>query len=99
MHLSFTPLAEQDLEDIADYIALDSPGRALGFVGELRVQCQRIARNPLIHRRRPELGDDIRSCAYGRYVIFFEMDQDALVILRILHGARDIAAIFSTDTD
>lgn len=42
MRLAFTPLAEQDLEAIADYIAADNPTRALSFVRELRAQCQRI---------------------------------------------------------
>lgn len=57
MRLAFTPLAEEDLEAIADYIAMDSPVRALSFVRELRAQCQRIARNPSGYRLRPELGD------------------------------------------
>ena len=36
MRLLITPLAEQDLETIADYIANDNPARALSFVRELR---------------------------------------------------------------
>ncbi|HNE26656.1 MAG TPA: type II toxin-antitoxin system RelE/ParE family toxin [Pseudomonadales bacterium] len=47
MRLVFTPLAEQDLEAIADYIAIDSPLRALSFVQELRTQCKRIAPQPI----------------------------------------------------
>ena len=46
MRLNFTPMAEQDLEAIADYIAADNPVRALSFVHELRTQCQRITLNP-----------------------------------------------------
>lgn len=57
MRLAFTPLAEQDLEAIADYIAADNPVRALSFVRELRAQCQRITLNPPGYRLRPELGD------------------------------------------
>ena len=74
MRIDFSPLAEQDLEAIADYIAADNPRRALSFVQEIRAQCQRIARNPPGYRLRPELGDGIRSCAHGHYVIFFEAD-------------------------
>lgn len=70
MLLTFTPLAEQDLEAIADYIAADNPVRAMTFVRELRMQCQRIVLNPPGYRLRPELGDNIRSCAHGNYVIF-----------------------------
>lgn len=94
MRLAFTPLAEQDLEAIADYIATNNPIRALSFVRELRAQCQRITLNPPGYRLRPELGDGIRSCAHGHYVIFFVSDHDTVKVVRILHGARDIPSVF-----
>jgi toxin ParE1/3/4 len=97
MRLVITPLAEQDLEAIADYIATDNPERALSFVRELRTQCQRISLNPHGYRMRPELGEGIRSSAHGHYVIFFESDTNEVLILRILHGARDIPALLSVD--
>ena len=99
MRLAFTPLAEQDLEAIADYIAADNPVRALSFVRELRTQCQRITLNPPGYRLRPELGDRIRSCAHGHHVIFFESNSDVVVIVRILHGAGDIPAVFGADPE
>lgn len=98
MRVTFTPLAEQDLEAIADYIATDNPARAVTFVRELRAQCQRITLNPPCYRLRPELGDDIRSCAHGNYVIFFAATTDDLTLVRILHGARDFPAVFSSTT-
>ena len=61
MRLAFTPLAEQDLEAIADYIAADNAGRAQSFVRELRTHCQRITLNPPGYRLRPELGEGISS--------------------------------------
>lgn len=99
MQLAFTALAEQDLETIADYIAADNPTRALSFVRELRGQCQRITLNPSGYRLRPELGDGMRSCAHGRYVIFFEIGPEAVVIVRILHSARDLPAALSQDAE
>mgnify|MGYP003605211864 CR=1 len=99
MRLVITPLAEQDIESIGDYIARDNPRRALSFIRELRSQCQRISKTPQGYRLRDELGDGIRSCAYGNYVIFFEIETDALRIVRILHGARDIPAVLGVDTE
>jgi toxin ParE1/3/4 len=96
MLLRLTPLAEQDLESIADYIATDNPHRAITFVRELRQQCRRIVLNLAGYRLRPELGKDIRSCAYGHYVIFFEASASEVTIVRILHGARDLPAQFQT---
>lgn len=95
--LTLTPLAEQDLEAIGDHIATDDPTRAVSFIRELRAQCQRIADNPPGYRLRPELGDGIRSCAHGNYVIFFVAELEEVTIVRVLHGARDLPAILSGD--
>lgn len=92
-HYLVLPLAEQDIESIGDYIALDNPLRALTFIAELRKQCAKIATSPKAFRTRPELGENIRSCAYGNYVIFFQ-DVPSVFIVRVLHGAMDIEARF-----
>jgi toxin ParE1/3/4 len=90
-----SPLAEQDLEAIGDFIAQDNPYRALTFIAELRNQCARIAASPKACRLRPELGDNMRSFAFGNYVIFFQDDPAELCIVRVLHGAMDIENRFS----
>ena len=65
----FTVQAEVDLEEIADYIALDNPNRAFSFVQEIREHCEKIAKGPRHYARRPELGDEIRTCAHGNCVV------------------------------
>ena len=95
MQLTISPLAERDLEAIGDYIAADNPSRAVSFITELRTQCTAIAKAPQAYRKRPELGDDIRSCAYGNYVVFFTATKTRINIVRILHGAMDIPAQFT----
>jgi len=95
MRLEFQPQAERDLEGIGDYIAQDNPRRAISFLHELRAQCRKILMAPQAYRPRPELGEGIRSCAYGNYVIFFTEDGRLLRIIRVLHGAMDIEAQFT----
>jgi toxin ParE1/3/4 len=90
-----SPLAEQDIESIGDYIALDNPHRALTFITELRNQCAKIATSPKAFRARRELGTNIRSCAYGNYVIFFLDDEREVIVARVLHGSMDIERQFS----
>ena len=99
MRLQFSPAAEEDLEAIADYIAQDSPANAIRFVDALRVQCQRMVMAPLAHVARPELGEGLRSCAHGRYVIFFRPAAAVVRIERILHSARDMSAQFDPPTE
>ena len=65
MKLTISSLAS-DIESIGDYIANDSPRRALAFVKELHNQCKKIAESPLIYRLHPELSDTIRACIYRK---------------------------------
>ena len=97
--LEFLPQAERDLETIGDYIAKDSPRKAISFVRELRAQCVKITRSPQGYRQRTEFQENLRSCAYGNYVIFFTIRADALLIVRILHGAMDIESQFQPPTE
>ncbi|MBI3901716.1 MAG: type II toxin-antitoxin system RelE/ParE family toxin [Nitrosomonadales bacterium] len=90
-----SPLAEQDIEAIGDYIEQDNPHRALTFIAQLRSQCDKITFSPKACRLRPELGENIRSFAYGNYVIFFQDGLTGICIVRVLHGAMDIEAKFS----
>ena len=60
MRVEFSPLAEMDLEAIADYIAQDSPLDAVRFIDGMRGQCERLARAPLAYVARPELGAGLR---------------------------------------
>jgi toxin ParE1/3/4 len=99
MRQVFSRAAEDDLEQIGDYIANDNPPRALQFVQELREHCSRIRAAPLARQARPELGAGMRSVPHGRYVIFFRVERDVILIVRILHGARDLIAEFEGRTD
>ncbi|PQA81501.1 type II toxin-antitoxin system RelE/ParE family toxin [Limnohabitans sp. TS-CS-82] len=90
MKLLISPLAASDIEEIGDYIAQDNPARAISFMAELEKQCQKICINPKGYRKRPELDAEIRSCAYGRYIIYFENSQSSVLIIRVLHSARDV---------
>lgn len=87
--LRLSALAESDLDAIADYIAEDSPARALGFVRDLRGQCHQVADFPLAYRERPELGEGLRACPFEGYMIYFMVSEDEVLVARILHSSRD----------
>ncbi|WJY16922.1 type II toxin-antitoxin system RelE/ParE family toxin [Pectobacteriaceae bacterium CE90] len=95
MKLGISPLAEQDMEAIGDYIAQDNPVRAVSFMEELYQQCLLIAETPVIYRERPELGQCVRSCSYGRYLIVFSVLDTEVRVERLLHGSRDITTLFA----
>jgi toxin ParE1/3/4 len=94
MQCLFSPLAELDLEEIADYIVRDNPSRALSFIREIREQCAKITAMPLAAPLRNELGEGIRMVPFGHYLIFYTVDAGSIRIERVLHGARNIPALF-----
>ena len=87
--------AESDLADIADYISLDNPRRALSFAEELEARFVDIGERPMSFPARPEWGMNKRSAVHGRYVIIFRVNDEYIEILRVAHGARDIDEMFS----
>ncbi len=83
-----TPKVVQDLEAIGDFIASDSPARAVSFVEGLLELCSRLSARPHAFHRRDDLARGLRQAVHGRYLILFTPGNDGLVIERVLHGAR-----------
>jgi len=92
-----TVRAELDLDEIWLHVAADSPSAANALLDSIGVRSSLRATQPLSGRLRPELGADIRSFVVGSYVIFYRPLADGVEIIRVLHGARDIEAIFQDD--
>ena len=98
MILELSDEAEQDLEQIADYIARDNPRRALSFILELRARCEELLDTPngfAIVPRYERYG--IRRRVHGNYLIFYRVETAKVVIVHILHGATDYGAILFGD--
>jgi toxin ParE1/3/4 len=88
------PLAEADILEIWDYIADDNIAAADDWVDRLDEQFRLLATQPKIGRTRDELAAGMRSFPVGRYVVFYMPLDDGVDVIRVLHGSRDIDAIF-----
>jgi len=90
MSVIFTDAAEQEIEAIGDYVALESPARALKLIRELRGSCFGLSdmpsRFPVLARYR---SSGIRQRVHGNYPIFYRVEDNFVQILHILHGAMD----------
>jgi len=91
------PLAETDILEIWDYIADDSLAAADCWVDRLDEQLRVLATQPMMGRARDELAPGVRSFPFGRYVIFYVPLDDGIDVVRVLHGARDIHAVFNPE--
>ncbi len=98
MIVRITSAAEADLEAIADWIARDSPGRALTFVAELRDACMTLADLPEGYALVPRYeASGVRRRVHGNYLIFYCIDNEGIDVLHVLHGARDYEPILFPD--
>jgi plasmid stabilization system protein ParE len=98
--LRYAAAARDDLIDIAGYIARQSGSTILAeqFTGRLRRKCADLAASPFtMGRSRPELRPDMRSAAFGNYVIFFRYLRNTLEVVNILEGHRDLGAFFDEE--
>lgn len=95
--ISKRPLARSDLAEIWDYIADDNERRADSFVDLIDQKFQELSRHPNMGRTRDELEEGIRSFPVGKYVIFYRIMPEGIEIIRVLHGSRDLNAIFHPD--
>lgn len=93
------PQAAEDIAEIWDYIADDSLAAADRFVDQLDKQFGLLAIQPRIGRARGELAPDVRSFPFGRYVIFYLPIDDGIDVVRVLHSARDIEAVFGDENE
>ena len=72
-------------------------GEADAWVDRLDAKLRLLAPQPLMGRSRDELSPGVRSLPFGRYVIFYLPLADGIDVVRVLHSARDIEAIFEKD--
>jgi toxin ParE1/3/4 len=93
----FAPAAERDLLEIHSHIAQDNPAAARRLLDRLEAKVTALAHSPGVGPRRDELQPGCRSLAVGSYVIFYRAIEGGIEVVRVLHGRRDIDAIFADD--
>ena len=94
--IEFSPEALGDLIDLYDYIALhDRPERAIGYIDRIEAFCRSLSVFPDRGNRRDDLRPGLRILGFERRaLIAFQVTTDAVMILRVLYGGRDLETIF-----
>jgi len=86
-------VVDSDLLEIWLYIAEDNPRAADELLDRIDTACRTLARSPRAGRARPELGQDVRSHAVGRYVVYYRKAKGGIQLIRVLSGYRDVAGL------
>ena len=91
-----TAEAEKDLLSIWRYIARDNAEAATRVLLNIEEKCALLASNPKLGPARPDIAPDLRYFTAGNYLILYREISNQVEIVRILHGARNLNAIFPT---
>ncbi len=87
--IEWSPTAENDLNEIIDYIAQDSLEYALSFYEQVRDRIENLRNFPKLGKKVPELDDpNIRELILRNYRIIYRVSEENIQIIRIIHGSR-----------
>jgi plasmid stabilization system protein ParE len=86
-----TPEADQDLDDIWEFIALDDIDAADRWDGKLRDAFRTLATNPRAgHSRNDLTAHPILFWPVGAYLILYRVVGQQVEVLAVTQGSRDI---------
>jgi toxin ParE1/3/4 len=89
-----TPQAEFDLWEIGVFIAQDNLRAAEKVLFTIDRKCRLLAVRPGLGRLRLELAVGLRSFPVVSYVVFYRVISGGVEVIRVLHGSRDVEALF-----
>lgn len=94
MIILWTEPSLDDLRAIRDYIAKDSETYAESFVESILLAVERLSEFPRLGRVVPEANvADIREVLFRSYRILYRVHENAIHILAVIHGYRDISGM------
>ncbi|HEY9692165.1 MAG TPA: type II toxin-antitoxin system RelE/ParE family toxin [Oculatellaceae cyanobacterium] len=98
-----TPKANQDLDDIFNYLTQNNPDAALRFFDATRQTIAQLAQNPGMgspyQLNNPRLAGLRKRGVkdFEKYLIFYFSQNDLLSVVRIIHAARDLPTIIEQE--
>ena len=87
-------LSESDYREIWHYIAADNPDAADALLRKIDAKLDLYAANPMMGTDRSRLGRGLRSFPVGNYLVFYKPLEDGIIVLRVVHGARNLRRLF-----
>ncbi|GAN34253.1 MAG: type II toxin-antitoxin system RelE/ParE family toxin [Candidatus Brocadia sp. AMX2] len=96
--IHWSKTAQRNLEEIADYIAHDSPFYAINFIERVLQDIEKLGNFPKIGRIVPEFKkENIREIIFHNYRIVYKTEKDCIFIISLCHGSIDIVRKAKTE--
>ena len=90
LSISRSGAAKQDIGDIWLGIAVHNRDAAERVVRRIDARIRALADFPELGPERPEIAPGMRMLVEGNYLILYRIEPAEVVIVRIVHGARDL---------
>lgn len=95
--LVITRAASRDLADISDYFLAQSVEAGDRFVEQFDQKCQYLARFPYIGKSYAFISEDLRGTPLMGYIIFYQVVDEGIEILRVISGYRNIEQVLGEE--
>jgi toxin ParE1/3/4 len=89
-----SPTAIRDLEAISDYYAQHSILAGEKILDKFSKKCRYLTQFPQIGRSYDHLRPGLRGLPLDGYIVFYQVIDDGVEIMRVLKGDRDLEALF-----
>jgi toxin ParE1/3/4 len=90
MQVVLSDKARFDLLRIYRYLDERSPNAADAFIRRVDSNFENLARFPFIGRERSNLAPGLRCLVVGLHLIFYTVNDDRIIIVRVIDGRMDV---------
>ena len=95
--VTLTQQAREDLIAIWAYVADDNPSAADRVLDILDARMMRLAEHPLLGPARPDIAPGLHYLVSGNYLVLYRVIGGSVEVVRVLHGARNLKALFENN--
>ena len=93
-----TARADEDLIEIWARISMDDPAAADRVIDGLEARWRHLGAHPYSGLARDDIAPGIRHLVASSYLIFYRVEADVVLIVRVLHARRRIDTETVTDS-
>ena len=87
--------ASLEIAEIIDFLSYRDMAAGERFIQQFTQKCRYLTDFPLIGKLYAELLPELRGVVLNRYIIFYEVTDEAVTIVRVVRGDRDLKALFN----
>jgi toxin ParE1/3/4 len=87
--------ASLEIAEIVDFLSDRDMKAGERFIQQFTQKCRYLTDFPLIGKPYAELLPELRGVLLHRHIIFYEVTDEAVTIVRVVRGDRDLEALFN----